>query len=131
MRARALNKRDAQACVFDLAAASGEFHGTPASWFYGERFHLYHQPEAGMKTNCVGFVASALAFSGLHALLTEYSFPYHTPLAPPVRTKPTVGHLARALSGCEILPFRPTQETAETYASCRKTHWDALSGHLP
>ncbi len=131
LRARALSESDGLACVFELASASGEFHGQPASWFYESKFHLYQDPELGMSTNCVGFVASALAICGLDALVPHYPFQFHTSLIPPARTKPTPGHLARALTGLEALPFLPDQRTAAAYASCSVTYEDAQRGTLP
>jgi hypothetical protein len=131
LRARAMTESDGIACVYDLASASGEFHGQPASWFYEAKFHLFQEPGLGMSTNCVGFVASALACCGVNALVPEYSFAFHTPLIHPIRRKPTPGHLARALSGTEMLPFKPNQERAVAYASCTTTFDDALQGALP
>lgn len=131
LRARAVDESDGLACVYELASASGEFHGQPAGWFYESKFHLYKEPVLGMSTNCVGFVASALAIYGVDALEPQYPFQFTTPLVPPTRTKPTPGHLARALTGLEPLPYLPDQRAAETFASCTTTHEHAQSGLLP
>ncbi len=131
LRARAMNESDGLACVQDLAAASGEFHGQPMRWFFESEFHLYREPSLGMATNCVGFVASALACNGVDTLVSEYTFEFNTPLVPPIRTKPTVGHLARALTGLENLPYAPNQREAEDFATCNHTLAQALNGSLP
>lgn len=130
LRARALDEADAQACVHDLASASGEFLGQPARWSYEDKFRVFLEPSPGMKTNCVGFVASALACSGMDALLPSYLFKFNTPLNPPERSKPTVGHLARALTGKVGLPYTPGVTDAERYASCVATYQDAIEGRL-
>lgn len=132
LRARAIDAADAEAMVIELTAKSGEVGQSDSLWYYTSKFILFDERGGIMATNCMGLVVNALHQNGLETLPATLGFEIHTNFINRVRRKPTIGHLARALTGAVPLPYSPPDRTEATeYASCLKTKEEAESGLLP